>query len=109
MGFDRPIDGVEKLVAAARVDVVSATRSVLRRGLAQTFTPPPPDFPPLSPPRRLRLIPAGPILSHRRSLCVRPKFSVSLKDALRRASHVPHSPETAFDHATPDARVLRVR
>ena len=36
-------------------------------------------------------------------LRARPKPSVSSKDALRRASHVPHSPGTAFNHATPHA------
>ena len=45
MGFVRPIDGMETAVAAASVDVVSATRSVLRSGLAQTSPPPPPIFP----------------------------------------------------------------
>ena len=47
LAFDRPIDGVETAnAAAARVDVVSASSSALRRELAQTFTPPP-DFPSL--------------------------------------------------------------
>ena len=45
MGFVRPIDGMETAVAAARVDVRPAARSGFRRGLAQMFTPPPPDFP----------------------------------------------------------------
>ena len=39
LGFDRPIDGVETAVAAARVAGVSATRPDFR--LAQMFTPPP--------------------------------------------------------------------
>ena len=41
LGFDRPIDGVETAVAAARVAISSVVRSAFRRGLAQTFTPPP--------------------------------------------------------------------
>ena len=38
------LDGVETAVAAARGAVSTATRSAFHRGLAQTFTPPPPDF-----------------------------------------------------------------
>ena len=40
------LDGVATEVAAAHVAVSSATRSALRRGLAQTFPPPPPPPPP---------------------------------------------------------------
>ena len=39
------LDGAQTAVAAARVDVRPAPRSAFRRGLAQTFPPPPPDFP----------------------------------------------------------------
>ena len=41
MVFDRPMDGVETAIAAARAAVRSAARSAFRRGLAQKFTPPP--------------------------------------------------------------------
>ena len=42
LGFDKLSDRVDTAVAAARVAVRPATRSAFRRGLAQTFPPPPP-------------------------------------------------------------------
>ena len=110
MGFDRLADRVETAVAAARVAVSSATRSAFPRGLAQMFTPPPPppDFPsalaPSSPPAHAGRpdSPPSPL-----PLSARPKQPESSKDAFPRASHVPHSPETAFNHATPYAAARR--
>ena len=103
MGFDRPIDRVETAVAEARVEVSFAARSGFHRGLAQMS---PPDFPsalaPSSPPAhtgRPDSLPSPLPLS------ARPKQPESSKDASPRASHGPHSPETAFNHAT--HRVLR--
>ena len=98
VGFDRPIDGVEKLVAPTTFETAFCCLT------STDVHPPPPDFPsalaPSPPPAHTgRPDPLPSPLSQ----SVRPKFSVSLKDALRRASHVPHSPETAFDHATPHA------
>ena len=91
MGFDRPIDGVETAVAAARVAVVSAAPSAFRRGLAQTFTPPPPpDFPSaLAPEPHPAHADRPDSLPSPLPLSARPKQPESSKDALRRASHVP--------------------
>ncbi len=109
MGFDRPIDGMDTAVAAARVAISSVVRSAFRRGLAQMFTPPPPpDFPsalaPSSPPAH-----AGrpDSLPSPLPLSARPKQPESSNDAFPRTSHVPHSPETAFNHATPYAAARR--
>ena len=108
------LDGAEAAVAVARVAVSSATRSAFRRGLAQMFTPPPPpDFPsalaPSSPPAHTSR--PGPDPSPL-FLSARPKSSDCVRDASLRFFRVPHPTGTTavpFDHATPAARVLRVR
>ena len=110
MGLDKPIDGVETAVAAARVAVVSAAPSAFRRGLAQTFTPPPPppDFPSALAPEPHPAHTGRPdSLPSPLPLSARPKQPESSNDAFPRASRGPHSPETAFIHATPYAAARR--
>ena len=102
------LDGAQAAVAAARADVVFATRSAIRRGLAQMYPPPLPDFPsPLAhKPHPAHTGRPDPLPSPL-PLSARPKQPESSKDALPRASHGPHSPETAFNHATPYAGARR--
>ena len=68
----------------------------------------PPDFPsalaPSSPPAHAGR--PGPISSPL-PLSARPKQPESSKDTFPRASHDLHSPETAFNHATPYAAARR--
>ena len=100
----RILGGAETAVAAARPAVISAIRSAFHRGLAQT----PPDFPsapaPLSPPAHTGRPDPNPSPL---PPSARPKPSESSKDAFLRASHVPHSPGIAFNHATPHAGARR--
>ena len=102
MGFDKLSDRGDTAVATARVAVSSATRSGFRRGLAQMFTPPPPpDFPSALAPEPPPAHTGRPdSLPSPLPLSARPKQPESSKDTFPRASHVPHSPETAFNHAT---------
>ena len=108
MGFDRPIDGVETAVAAARVAVVSAAPSAFHRGLAQTSPPPPPDFPSALAPEPPPAHAGRPdSLPSPLPLSARPKQPESSNDAFPQASHGPHSPETTLNHATPYAAARR--
>ena len=98
------LDGAQTAVAAARVEVSSAARSAFLRGLAQTFTPPPPDFPSalVSSPPPAHTGRPNPLPSPL-PLSARLKQPETSKDAFPRASHGPHSPETALNYATPYA------
>ena len=109
MAFDRPVDGIETATAPAALaaDARTAFETAFHRGLAQMFTPPPPDF---HSTLALSLPPAhtgrpglnpSPFLFA--SLRARPKPSASSRDAFRGPSHLPHSTGTAFTHATPYA------
>ena len=93
LALDRPIDGVEKLVAPATFE------TALHRGLAQTFTPSP--LAPSPPPAHTGT--PGPNPSPI-SLRARPKFSESSKDAPLGVFCVPAS--DAFNHAPPNAAAL---
>ena len=97
LSFDRLVDGTATATAPAALaaDATTALEAAFHRGLAQMFTPPPPDFPsalaPSLPPAhtgRPGLNPSPSIFAPLRAR----KPSASSRDAFRRPSHVPHSP-----------------
>ena len=85
-----------------------AARSAAIMGALAACLSNPPDFPSAlaSSPHPAHTGRPNPIPSPL-PLSARPKQPESSKDAFPRASHGPHSPETAFNHATPYAGARR--
>ena len=102
--LDRPIDGVEKVVAPATFE------TAFRRGLAQMFIPPPPPPPPDFPLRSSTLAPSGSSRQVRSSPIAAPseRASETFSVLEGRSSGRFRGPTlAAFNHAPPDPGALR--